>query len=66
MNHSLGVFALAGTASAEEVFVFDDPELLAVIEAEFFSGFDVRRGKEANARETKILVIHEHLGWKRG
>ena len=61
MNHSFGVFALRGAASAEKVFVFDDPELFAVIEAEFFPGFDVCRGEKTNAWKPEILMIHEHL-----
>ena len=64
MDHSFGVFALCGAAGAEEVFVFDNPELLAVIKAEFFSGFYVRRGEETNPRKPKILMVYENLEHK--
>lgn len=63
MDHGFRVFALRRSAGAEEVFVLNYPKLFAVIKAEFFSGFDVRRGEKANAGKAEILMIDENLDW---
>ncbi len=61
MDGQLRVLAPGRATRTGERLVFDDPELVAVVERELLVGANVLGGEEGDARELEVLVVDVDL-----